>query len=70
MEDKQAICDALVQTLNLTRNQDDLLSLEYHDLSEDRSEVVATWANGAKQHINTTLDSGTAMIRDIVTNID
>lgn len=61
-ENKQQICDSLLQTLQLTRMCDDLRSLEYQ---ADTEIVVATFTGGGFMNINVACDSGIAMIRDI-----
>ncbi len=66
-ENKQKICDLLAETLRATRNQHDLLSLTYNDESET---VEIGWASGGKRRVNVAMDSGTAMIRDIMRAID
>lgn len=66
-EDKQLICDLLASALQQTRNQWDLLALQYDDATET---VTARYINGGGQRvINVALDSGIAMIRDILDNI-
>ena len=69
MEDKQKIFDALCKALQLTRSQSDLVSLEYHQHSEDREEVIVKYTSGSTRRINTSLDSGLAMIRDVCEHI-
>lgn len=66
MEDKQKICDLLVPVLQETRNLQDLEKLSYN---EDNETVVATFWYGRKKIVNVHMDSGTAMIRDIVEHI-
>lgn len=61
-ENKQAILDALVECLRLTRDQQDLLNLQY---DEKREVVWITWENGNKS-VNVAMDSGIAMIRDVL----
>lgn len=64
-EDKQKICDLLLQALNATRDGYDISSLEYK--KHDGLEIVEiTFDAGTKLHANVTYDSGIAMIRDIV----
>ena len=63
MEDKQKICDLLKAALQTTYSAGDLVDLEYDGKKEI---VVATFAGGGKRVINVAMDSGTAMIRDIV----
>lgn len=66
-EDKQAICCALAQALWLTDGGSDLLALEYErDEHGNRETVVIYYLGGGKRRVNVTLDSGTAMIRDIM----
>lgn len=67
MEDKQAICNALRRTLRLTRKFEDLEYLAYDDESET---VLAGFENGGTRRIRVGLDSGYAMIKDIVNHID
>ena len=63
MEDKQKICDLLLKTCQATDNVHDLVSLEYSAESEI---VTAIFASGGTRDINVAMDSGTAMIRDIM----
>lgn len=64
-EDKQAICDKLLEALQLTSNLHDLLYLKYFP---DKEQVVAHFPGGNKT-VNVSMDSGTAMIRDIIKGI-
>lgn len=70
MEDKTLICDALMQTLRLTRNHRNLVELRYEKLSDSEERVTAIWDKGGFKVINVSLDSGSAMIRDIMRQID
>lgn len=65
IEDKQAICVKLLEALQLTRNLHDLLYLEYFP---DKEHVVAHFPGGNKTVI-VYMDSGTAMILDIIKGI-
>lgn len=65
-EDKQRICSALAPVLRLTRNLYDLAYLHYDSGTET---VKATFLNGHTKTANVALDSGTAMIRDIIQQI-
>nr|DAU56407.1 MAG TPA: Large polyvalent-protein-associated domain 15 [Caudoviricetes sp.] len=65
-EDKQRICSALASVLRLTRNLYDLAYLHYDPGTET---VKATFLNGHTKTVNVALDSGTAMIRDIIQQI-
>lgn len=67
MENYQAICNALCSTLRLTRQFDDLESLKHIQEGEERY-VIARFVNGCRQ-INVTMDSGIAMIKDIVNHL-
>ena len=64
-EDNQKICDLLLPALQATRNLYDLQELEY---SEERELAYAKFPSGTKV-VNVAMDSGTAMIRDIVKQI-
>ncbi len=63
MEDKQKICDRLLETLKLTRQLYDLIDLDY---IEEKELVVAHFEGGGKKEINVAMDSGIAMIKDII----
>lgn len=67
MEDKQAICNALAAALRHTRQFEDLLSLTYNDTSET---VLVRFENGGMRLLNVGLDSGYAMIWDIIRYIN
>ena len=66
MEDLQKVCDLLTETLKATRNLNELEKLEYQKNSEI---VIATFTNGNIKKVNGMLDSGTAMITDIIKQI-
>lgn len=68
MEDYQAICDSLCKTLQQTRQYDDLRELVHFYTGGDRL-VCAIFKNGSKRKINVTMDSGIAMIKDILKNL-
>lgn len=68
-EDKQEICNLLAQTLRATRNHHDLVELKYEYRGPDNELVTIIWEHG-KQQVNVSMDSGTAMIRDIMRAID
>jgi hypothetical protein len=69
-EDKQAICIALAETLRLTRYNSDLECLIYEMLDDGTELVTIRWIGGTYERVNVTMDSGTAMIRDIMKRID
>lgn len=65
-EDKQHICHLLLKTLRATRGYYDLIELNYKQDEQTKDETVtAVFVNG-KVAINVTMDSGEAMIRDIM----
>lgn len=66
MENKQRICDLLTATLQATYSASDLVSLEY---DAEKENVIVTFLSGGKRVINVAMDSGTAMIRDIVNHL-
>lgn len=65
-EDKQNILDLLLPALQATHNLHDLVSLEF---DEDRELVYAKFASGNQKIANVAMDSGTAMIRDVIGQI-
>ena len=65
-EDKQAICKALVSVLRMTRNLEDLADLTYDPKTDT---VTAQFESGFSKVANVAMDSGTAMIRDIIGQI-
>lgn len=66
MENKDKICKLLLPVLQETRNLHDLTNLEYKPVEEA---VVATFESGYKKTANVAMDSGTAMIQDILRQI-
>lgn len=66
-EDKQMICNLLKKTLQATDNASDLCDLVYHKVDND--EIVIVIFAGGTRSVNVTMDSGTAMIRDIMANL-
>lgn len=69
MEDKKEICKALLPVLQKTRGLCDLTDLKYKKLGPDQEIVTAIFENGATRKINVSIDSGLAMIRDIMNHI-
>ncbi len=65
-ENKQHICTLLCAALKATRDQHDLTSLTYQDIGQDQSRVIVTYDGGGSRTVNVSLDSGIAMIRDIL----
>lgn len=66
MEDKQAICDALLTTLQLTRRYEDMQYIAYDAATET---VTVTYNDISHRYINVECDSGIAMIQDILKSI-
>ena len=62
MEDKQLICDLLALALKRTREYSDLISLVY----DEEEETVRIFFTKGSKKANVALDSGSAMIRDII----
>lgn len=69
-ENKNLICKMLCEVLRKTINQQDLKALKYEILDNNEEVVTAEWESGGKRKINVSMDSGTAMIRDIMRHID
>ena len=65
-ENKQLICDLLLLVLKATYHAADIVSLDY-DAEEEI--VTIAYKNGYKRYANVAMDSGVAMIRDIMRNI-
>ena len=65
MENKQDILDALVECLKLTRDQHDLEQMIY---DPEHETVTVAWAEGGTT-VNVAMDSGVAMIRDVLNAI-
>ena len=66
MENKQHICDLLTETLRATRDQADLKRIRYEEIGQDHQQVVLEYENGGFRSVNVSLDSGIAMVRDIL----
>ena len=64
-ENKRYICELLCHALQETRGAQDLISLTYIP----ELEVVEAMFRGGRREINVAMDSGVAMIRDIVNNL-
>ena len=68
-EDKTKICEMLLPVLQHTRNLSDLADLKYEKRIDGFEVVTATYTNGFSREVNVSLDSGTAMISDIIRQI-
>lgn len=66
-EDKSEICKRLCKTLQATRFGSDLIDIRYSKKNDD--EVVDLVFLGGVRKVNVSLDSGAAMIKDIVMNM-
>lgn len=65
-ENMQAICDALCTALQLTRDQADLQRIRYEEVVPGEQQVVLDYEGDYHRSVNVSLDSGIAMIRDIL----
>lgn len=65
-EDKQAICDALCKALLPTIVGRDLQSIEYRCLGPWTDRAILHFSDGNSHEVNISMDSGAAMIRDIM----
>lgn len=66
MENKQHICDLLTEALKATRDQADLIRIRYEEIGPDHQQVVLDYEGNGHRSVNVSLDSGIAMIRDIL----
>lgn len=67
-ENKQEICNLLLKTLQATRHFSDIKNLVYQEI-EGTELVKAIFESGGIKTANVTMDSGIAMIRDILKQI-
>lgn len=69
-ENKAQICDHLAGVLRMTRQYSNLVAIDYQqdDFNEKFAVCIFRTGHGQTYHkaINITMDSGSAMIRDIV----
>ena len=68
MENYQVICNWLCRAHQRTRQFDELESLEHIKEGEERY-VVASFDGNYTKRIRVTMDSGIAMIKDILRNL-
>ena len=68
MENYQVICNWLCRALQRTRQFDELESLEHIQEGKERY-VVAKFDSYYTKRIRVTMDSGIAMIKDILRNL-
>lgn len=66
-EDKRKICSLLLPVVQATRAGWDVIDLEYtnNEFTDDEY-VRIRYASGCTKKVNVTLDSGTAMILDVI----
>ena len=66
-ENKQDICNQLCESLRRTREWDDITGLKYIEESSDVQYVYIDFKDHpAARRINVSIDSGWAMIKDII----
>lgn len=66
-EDKRKICSLLLPVIQATFAGRDVVDLEYCDNEFTDDEYVRIrYASGCTKKVNVTLDSGTAMILDVI----
>lgn len=65
-ENKQLICNYLTLALQETRGAHDLVSLNY---DSEKEVVIGTFSGGGTRVCNVMMDSGCAMIRDIMSQL-
>lgn len=68
-EDKPTIVRYLMTTLQATSYYHDLMDLVY-EKDETSETVIAKFANGTEKRINVNLDSGVAMIDDVLKGLE
>lgn len=66
MENKQGLCNDLCRLLRKTDNASDIVKISYDPLEET---ATVLFDSGGTRVINVAMDSGTAMIRDIVNHL-
>ena len=66
MENKKKICSLLLPALRKTREAGDITALTYDSGKEI---VTVEFKDGGKRRINVAMDSGTAMILDIMNGL-
>lgn len=69
-ENKTTIVEHLTTALQATSEFRDLLFLEYRKEGESGGEeVVAHFANGTEKRTNVNMDSGSALIQDVINQL-
>lgn len=72
MEDKQKILDSLLVAIRQTKAGEDVTHLEYVNEGPAREEVMVFFRDNGYpgRVINVAMDSGIAMLRDVLNHID
>ena len=71
-ENKSQITQALFEAIKLTRAGADIQNMEYVNdpNSLGREHVIITFADNYIKRVNVSLDSGCALIRDVMREVD
>lgn len=71
MENKARITEALFEAVKLTRAGEDIAKMEYINdpNSYGREHVYIEYANGYRKRVNVAMDSGSALIRDVMKEV-
>lgn len=69
VEDKQEICDLLLETLKATRGGQDIVNLIYAQVTPHEENVRVLYANGTHLNVNVSMDSGIGLVRDVMRRI-
>lgn len=70
MENKQEICNDLCKVLHMTRDGADIVRLIYCRQGLEYSEsVIVQYKSGYSKEVDVHMDSGMAMIYDIMKNV-
>lgn len=69
-ENKQAICASLLQTIQKTRAGKGIYTMEYIKTESGAETVKVVFVGGYIQYINVTFDSGIALIKDVMKEIN
>ena len=68
-KNKQEILNALCHVLKLTSNAADVESISYEKTDGGMEYANVLFEGGGKRKINISMDSGTAMIHDVMQNL-
>lgn len=68
-ENKQQVCEKLLELLNMTRAGEDIIALTYAKDEYNEEYVTIQWGNGYRQSVCVTADSEIALIRDVTAKI-